>query len=482
MIELPKGGDLPWALFYPEHYSIGSASLGYQYVFQSLRAVGVAAERFFASPIPYRSVDADTLLERFSVISASVAYEGGIPVFFKWLADGGIPLSAAERARGGFPVVGLGGALTYINPLSASGVCDFIILGDGLQAVRDVAEVLRIFRRCPDRARLWEKLAEIPEVFVPPVHINNGRITSKLAIGSAQPLNGTYPSHSAWLSPEGTFGRTLLLELQRGCARACPYCTLPQCFGKMRYRDISVIRDTLEEAAERGIVPQAGLVTPEAGDYPFLSVLLDLLSEKKMSVSFASLRLDRLNEKMLSVLAESGRRSVTVAPEAGTESLRFSLGKKFTDDLIIEKLLLARKMGIDRVKLYFMIGLPGEEEQDISGITSLCSKIIAETGQSLTLSVNPFVPKPRTAWQMKNFAGTSTIKRKYEKIKHEMRNITRKTPQLRLTPPKEAEAEFRLAWYGYSESIELAAKIEAGDMSLPQGSRETVAEDLASFA
>ena len=134
---------MPWALFYPADYSIGAASLGYQYVFQTLRELGAAAERFFASPVPYRSADADTMLERFPVITASIAYECDIPVFFRWLRGAGIPLLPEEREEGGFPVVGMGGALTYINPLAASGVCDFVVLGDGMDVMGGIADVLR---------------------------------------------------------------------------------------------------------------------------------------------------------------------------------------------------------------------------------------------------------------------------------------------------------------------------------------------------
>ena len=114
---------MPWALFYPADYSIGSANLGFHYVFQRLRESGVAAERFFASPVPYRSVDADTMLERFSVITASVAYEGDIPAFYRWLSGANIPLLAEERVAGSFPVIGMGGALSYIMTLKVSGVC-----------------------------------------------------------------------------------------------------------------------------------------------------------------------------------------------------------------------------------------------------------------------------------------------------------------------------------------------------------------------
>ncbi|MCF0247788.1 MAG: radical SAM protein, partial [Synergistes sp.] len=437
---------MPWALFYPSDYAIGSANLGYQYVFRRLREAGVAAERFFAAPIPYRSADADTLLERFSVITASIAYEGGIPVFFRWLSEAGIPLSAKQREDGGFPVVGMGGALSYINPLSLSGVCDFIILGDGLDVLNHVTESLRAWERGLSREKLWNRLAESPNVFVPPVDIVEGRVVRDLQIDRTLDLNGPYPVHSVWTSEKSAFGNTLLLELQRGCVRSCRYCTLPQCFGKTRLRDFSVIKNAVEDITSRFDVQRAGLVTPEAGDYPQLSPLLGLLDEKNVGVSFASLRVDRLNEEMIDALVRGGRRSVTVAPETGGEALRASCGKKFSDDLIIEKLAMAKKAGIENVKLYFMIGLPGESDEDVSGITTLCRRIIDATGQNLSLSVNPFIPKPGTPWQNEKFAGKFTIREKYERIKRDMRTITKKTPLLRLTGIKEAESEYALAW------------------------------------
>lgn len=471
---------MPWALFYPADYSIGAASLGYQYVFQKLRESGAAVERFFASPMPYRSVDADTMLERFHVITASIAYECDIPLFFKWLHGAGIPLLPEEREGGGFPVVGMGGALTYINPLAASGVCDFVILGDGMDVMGDIADVLR---RCGSggRARLWRELAEIPTVFVPPVHISEGLEKSKLRIARGLSLNGPYPMHSVWTTPRGVFGKTLLLELQRGCARSCSYCTLPQCFGRMRFRKFEAIEKAVDDITARFDVRQAGLVTPEAGDYPFITPLLAKLRKNGIGVSFASLRLDRLTADMVTATSVSGRRSVTAAPETGSDGLRFACGKKFQNDLVVEKLAMARGLGIDKAKLYFMVGLPGETGEDISAITDLCRRIIDETGLALTLSVNPFVPKPRTPWSMENFAEARTIKGKYEKIKKEMRSITKKTPQLRLTGVKEAETEFRLAWYGYKDSAALAAAVESGGTRQPEGKRAEAAEEIAKF-
>ena len=125
--ELPRGGDLPWALFYPADYSVASSSLGYQYIYSALKELGVAAERFCSGPVPFRSIEGDTLLERFPVITASVAYEGNAEVFFKWLNSANIPLLSEDRLSERFPVIGAGGAMTYINPLLLSAVCDFIV-------------------------------------------------------------------------------------------------------------------------------------------------------------------------------------------------------------------------------------------------------------------------------------------------------------------------------------------------------------------
>lgn len=446
-----------------------------------MRESGVAAERFFASPIPYRSADADTLIERFSVVTASIAYEGDIPTFFKWLNGAHIPLSPYEREEGRFPVVGMGGALSYINPLTLSGVCDFIVLGDGMDVMGHILKCLRAWESGISREELWQRLAESDYILVPPVDIVDGRLVREPKIGRTLDLNGPYPAHSVWMTKRGVFGKTLLLELQRGCARSCSYCTLPCCFGKMRWRRIETIEKAFNDISARFEVPQVGLVTPEAGDYPLLPRLIDTIMGKQVAISFASLRLDRLNERMISALTSGGRHSITVAPETGGEALRFSCGKKFTDQMILEKLVMTKDAGIDHVKLYFMVGLPHENDEDISAMTSLCRRIIAETGQSLTLSVNPFVPKPQTPWRREQFCGRQAIRRKYEKIKKDIRTITKKTPQLRLTGMKEAETEFKLAWYGYAESRQLAENIEAGVKDIPVPDRERTAEELSRF-
>lgn len=481
-VALPKGGNIPWAMFYPADYAIGSANLGYQYVFRKLREAGVQAERFFLSPVPYRSVDADTLLERFPIISASIAYEPDAEVFFKWLHNANIPLDPYERKEGNYPLVIVGGAVTYINPLLISAVADVVILGDGLDVILTLLDVLTEYNNDRDREKIWYRLSEHESIFVPPVEIIDERITVNKKICRNQPMTSEYPVHSSWITNKGAFGNTMLLELQRGCIRNCSYCTLPACFGKVRFRDFSLIESTLTGLLDEIDFDQIGLITPEAGDYPDIDKVLDIIENCGKSVSFASLRLDRLTDKMLSVLSRGGRHSITVAPETGNNELRVSCGKKFTNTLIIDKLKAAAKHGIKNVKMYFMLGLPNETDEDVKSIADLCAEIIDVTGLKLVISAGSFIPKPWTKWQMEPFIGTSEIKRRYKLLSTEVRKMKRKTPKLRLTSAKEAETEFLLAWAGIHESRKLSEDVRKyGHMKFTNTNRERTIEELKHF-
>lgn len=470
---------MPWALFYPADYSMGSSNLGYHYIFRLLRESGIAAERFFSGPIPYRSVDGDTLLERFHIITAGIAYEGNVEVFFKWLHGANIPLLPEERLAGGYPVIGAGGAMTYINPLVLSGVCDFIVLGDAMDVLPHLTESLRRYMSDNNRVKLWHKLSEHPSVLVPPLHFKDGMIIAKRTLGKTLPLDEKYPMFSSWVTPRSTFGKTLLVELQRGCIRKCSYCTLPGCFGTMRSRRFDSLKPHLEDIFRKISTEQVGLVTPEAGDYIDMNKLLDFLAYNNKGVSFASLRLDGLTEEMISALTIGGRHSITVAPETGSDKLRADCGKKFTNELIFKQLALAKSFGVDQVKLYFMVGLPGEVEEDIIAIADLCGNLINETGQNLILSVNPFVPKPGTPWMSAPFIGIAGIREKYNLLAAEIRKIKKKTPKIRMTSPKEAESEFAMTWFGYKESVSYARCISnSAKMDISLTSRDKTLSEL----
>ena len=245
----------------------------------------------------------------------------------------------------------------------------------------------------------------------------------------------------------------------------------------MRFRSFKTIEKQLDILFSNISISKVGLVSPEASDYPDLEYLLDYLKHKDKGISFASLRVDRLSEKMIESLVHGGRYSITIAPETGTDRLRSSCGKSFTNKTIIEKLLLAVSYGVTQVKLYFMIGLPGETEEDVVAISELCKNIIEITRQNLVVSIGPFIPKPGTRWQSETFISISSIRKKYKTISSEFRKI-KKPVQLRFTSPKEALQEYNLTWYSCNDSIELISSVEKDLPIKKHFSREDTIKEL----
>jgi radical SAM superfamily enzyme YgiQ (UPF0313 family) len=436
---LPAGGDIPCAIFFPADYSIGMANLGFHYIYRSLREMGVLAERFFASPIPYRSVERDTLLERFSVVLGSVSYEADVLTFAKWLHEGGIVPSRTLREMNGSPgapLVGAGGAVTYINPLCMAGICDFIVLGDGTETAGYMVEILR---HGLSREKTLGNLAEHPSIFVPSIH-GYGRHSLRAAKRDVSRDFG----RGTWTTPRTVFGNTLLIELQRGCAKGCRFCALPSCFAPMRQRELDLVKDDIEVSERMSDFSRIGLVTPEAGDYKALDELLEFAELHDKGVSFASLRVDGITEKMMRAVVRGGRHSVTIAPESGDEALREKCGKKFTDRLVVDTLKMARETGAKSAKLYFMAGLPGETDEQVVSISKLCMLARDETGLRITAAVSPFVPKPGTAWAEEEFAGEKKLKSKYSLLKKSFGGI----PGVKLQEAsiKEACGEYAVSW------------------------------------
>lgn len=452
IIDIPSGGDMRSALFFPADYSVGMANLGYHYIYRSLRELGVAVERFFLSPIPYRSVEDDTMFERFSMFFGSVSYEADVPLFAGWLRKGGVNPQRSMRNSDCEPLVGVGGAITYINPLSLTGLADFIVLGDGLPVMPFIVEVLR---KNLSRERLLQQLAEHGSILVPAVHLKQASRSFDLKISRQLNISDDY-GHSSWIANKTVFGRTLLVELQRGCKRGCRYCTLPSCFSPFRQRAVEKILDDIRMAAELADFDKVGLVTPEASDYRDLSVILRAIEGLNKGVSFASLRADGLTADIVSSLVRGGRYSITLAPESGDDDLRRTCGKNFTNDQLLSIVSMAKDEGITALKLYFMIGLPNEDDKHVLSIAELCEIITAHTGIRLTVSVSPFVPKPFTAWRNEPFAGEKALKRKYSLLVKSFKGALRSA--LQGVNIKEACLEFALSW----ASTDISEKIASG--------------------
>lgn len=462
VVELPRGGDIPCALFFPADYSVGMSNLGLHYIYRKLCECGVMVERFFDSPIRYRSVERDTMLERFEIILASVSYEADVIKLVEWLRGAGIDPSRRTRSDRGGPMIGVGGAITYIAPILLSGVADIIMLGDGIDLIEKFCCVMT---QNVSFDKKINALASDPYFLIPSVHLDEKREVEPRIVHKKQDIDLEYGS-STWITNRTVFGSTLLVELQRGCIGGCRYCTLPSCFRPFRQRALDRIKKLIACASERVDFSQVGLITPEASDYHDLGELLTYITRDGKGVSFASLRVDGLTEDAARCITEGGRRSITIAPEAGGDELRSKCGKRFTNDLIIDKLMMVSSLGVNNVKMYYMIGLPDETDDDVDSIRELCWKVRQETGMRVTAAVSPFVPKPGTAWSTKNFAGESDLKRKIKRLTSSFNGS--KGLSLQCSSPREAALEYSLTWCSSSDADLIA-----------QGEKSIVRKDIS---
>jgi radical SAM superfamily enzyme YgiQ (UPF0313 family) len=206
----------------------------------------------------------------------------------------------------------------------------------------------------------------------------------------------------------GAYGRALLLEIGRGCKRNCRFCLVKRIYSPVRWRR----KETLLEIAEehRRIVDRVALIAPSPSDHPEFKELLFELKDMGYAISPSSLRADKLDEEILDVLVESGLKSLTIAPEAGSERLRRVVNKGISEDDVLNAARMAGERGIEKVKLYFMIGLPGEKWEDVKEILEL-SKEVKRFVRKVEVSVNPLVPKPHTPFQFLSFGGKLEFER-----------------------------------------------------------------------
>ncbi|MDT8284979.1 MAG: radical SAM protein [Thermovirgaceae bacterium] len=445
---IPAGSSPPWAMLFPSSYEVGMASLGFHSVIAELKKLGVGVERFFIGQFDSLSFETGRMIGNFPFISASVAYEPDLIAILSTFKRWNIPHRWHDRLESGGPVFGVGGALSYINPLIFSGIADWVVIGDAEPVLEYLVRECRNYTSHGDRRRFWEKLSENRSIYVPPIHreqILSGKnvpLKKSLLID----LDRAY-GKSLWVTPGAAFGRTVLVELQRGCRRSCNYCTIPLSFGPARVRSLDrVIKDISAVSQVDDI--QIGLVTPEAGDYPDLPGLLAYLEKTGQAVSFASLRVDNMTEDMVKAVVRSRRYALTVAPETGNERLRIACGKTFGNSTIIDKLMMARLNGVKQVKLYFMVGLPGEENSDIDSIPELCREIRGETGLRIRASAGVFVPKPMSRWEMTSIIGAEEAYSKMKRLKNAFSGEALKGCTISFQDPRESLIEYALSWSG----------------------------------
>jgi len=446
------GGRVAFALVYPNSYAVGMSNLGFQTIYRHLNALpGVVCERvFFPDPedvaefrrtggVPF-SLESQRPLTDFHMLGFSVTYEGDYINVLRLLTLAGIPLRAARR-RPRDPLVLMGGVCAFSNPEPMAPFMDVIAVGEGEELVVELIERYR--EGDGDRKTLLDALAAVEGIYVPERYAvawapggGLAAVTPRAgapAIVAKRRLKNVnaFETIATVKAPSAEYGHMALLEVGKGCGRGCRFCLEGQVYRPVRHRSLDALRETVAQLAKSGET-RIGLVGACVSDYPWIGDLLKIVEENGLEVSISSIRADSLTDGLVEALARGGHRTLTVAPEAGTERLRRVIRKAITDEQILAACDLVRAHGIPNLKTYFMLGQPTETREDVEAIPALAELMLERlrvpdpSGKPfgrLTLSISSFVPKPWTPFQWAPFDGAASLQTKLEIVKRGARRF-----------------------------------------------------------
>jgi radical SAM superfamily enzyme YgiQ (UPF0313 family) len=443
------GGRVPIALCYPNSYAIGMCNLGFQSVYALFNSArDFVCERVFAEPVligsrsagrgdwtgddRYRidsrlqavgeplSVESQRPLSDFNVVAFSLSFELDYFNVGDMLRRAGIPPLAADRTETD-PIVIAGGPSVSANPEPVALMLDAVIVGE----VEPIIDGLQnVFAGGGDRWEQIERLSRLPGVYVPAKYAvsyaANGTIDAvepadAEVVLPVQRLNARnvneFQTMSAVLSPDIELGDMFLVEMTRGCARGCRFCLAGYTSLPVRHRRV----DHLMEGINHGLQfrKRVGLISAATSDHPNLEELLARMMQAGASVSLSSLRIDRISPFLVEALVRSGTRTITLAPEAGSQRMRDVINKRLTHPQIVHAAELAGRGGIPNVKLYFIVGLPGETDEDVQELAALSAEILERTRERnryarVAVNLSPHVPKAQTAFQWESMAPVET--------------------------------------------------------------------------
>jgi radical SAM superfamily enzyme YgiQ (UPF0313 family) len=449
----PHGGRLRVALAFPNTYWVGMSSLGFQTVYRLFNDLDdVVCERVFlppkqelraqlASGAPLLTLESQSPVSTFDVVAFSVSFEWDYTNIVSMLRLAGIPPRATARNHR-HPLVVIGGAVTFVNPEPLAPFADVIAAGEGEMLVPDLVEIVH---STGDRKEQLSQLASRRGFYIPSFY--EVHYTADGVIAGFEPREGTGappvvkkaavkatdrldPPATSIFTPDTEFGSRFLVEVVRGCANLCRFCWAG--YNYLPVRAFSADRILELAKAARQYAQRAGLVSIALCDHPEIERILKGLLELGYSISPASLRLDDLTEDIVRLLRQSGEKSITIAPETGSDRLRRVINKTVTNDEILAATDLIFANGIENLKLYYMIGLPTETDDDLEAIRDLTIQMRdtmmrharprGHVGR-IVGSVNPLIPKPGTAYQWMPMEDPAVTDRKGKRLRHLLAGI-----------------------------------------------------------
>ncbi len=455
-IRKPHGHRLRIALAFPNTYFVGMSNLGFQTVYRLLNEPDEAVcERVFLPPkqdlqealrtgTRLTTLESQLPVADFDVLAFSVSFEWDYTNVVTMLRLAGLPVRSADRDQR-HPLVVLGGAITFLNPEPLAPFVDVVCVGEGEVLV---PELLAAAVTAGGRAAILGRLAGRPGMYVPSLvdvaYNSDGTVerfvpapgsgaSARVGKAALRASDLAEPPSTTVFSPETEFGSRLLVEVVRGCANLCRFCWAGYNYLPVRAFDADRILRLAEQARPHS--SRVGLVSIALCDHPEIERILGRLLELGYGISPASLRLDDLTAPIVRLLRASGERSITIAPETGSDRLRRVINKPMTNDEILDRADLVFASGIENLKLYFMIGLPTETDEDLVAIRDLTAALRERMLRyarhrgavgRIVASVNPLVPKPGTAYQwmpMEPYAATERKMRRLRQLVSGLDNV-----------------------------------------------------------
>ncbi len=424
------GGKIKTVIVFPNSYYLGMSSLGFQVVcYEINQHPTISCERAFfqeSNDLP-RSFETQRPLSEFNIIGFSISFELDYFNILRILFKAGIPLRSNERNHK-HPFIIAGGICPSFNPEPLADFIDAFFIGDGEETIHEFLSIFEIYQY--DRSKLLESLSEIKGIYIPSLYkpdYNEDGTLSDISPNTKiehKTINlDDYETVSRIITPNTEFANTLLLEVSRGCLHRCKFCV--SCYvQKFRVRSA----DNIIKASESDLAKKAqkiGLIGSSVTDHPDIDKIAETLICMGHKITVASLRADSVSDFILDALVLSNSETITLAPEAGSDRLRKLIGKNISLDKIYNVVQSAITKGIKTVKLYFMIGLPTETQDDIKEIISMVKNVRAliKPRGRVSISVSPFVPKPKTPFQLYAMENEKSLAKKLLYIKSELAKI-----------------------------------------------------------